>query len=152
MMVTRITEIASSPSTNYGPNAPEVVRVLAQLQLLNEPTADALIIAMRKLELASSIGANDDLARLWEARGHANELIRMEFADAWQNAMRNSVRCFDSFWQTSAIVAASTDALLGAVCRGSLQDSDYEVLTDVWHQVFGSSDPEVRSKVSSRRR
>lgn len=124
----------------YGPNGQEVLAILGQFRSLDEHMANRLIIAMHNLELAQAIGANDDLSRLWGARGKAYELIHGELGDAWECTLKDARGCFEGFWQTAAVVAASTDALLGAICKPFIDPSDYEVLTCVWRTEHGQCD------------
>ena len=77
------TNSATRHAANYGPNTQKVLTTISQLQSLDERAIDQLIVAMHNLELGTTIGANDDLGRLWEARGNASELIHGQLVDVW---------------------------------------------------------------------
>ena len=134
------TNSATSHSANYGPNTQEVLTTIGQLRSLDEHAIDQLIIAMRNLELGRTIGANDDLGRLWEARGNASELIHGQLVDVWAAVFKETHNYMKKFVATSEIVAASTDALLGAVCKPFIDPSDYDALTHAWRTGQGQCD------------
>ncbi|WP_298442727.1 hypothetical protein [Ferrimicrobium sp.] len=131
---------ATRHAANYGPNTQEVLTTIGQLRSLDEHATDQLIIAMRNLELGTTIGANDDLERLWEARGNASELIHGQLADVWAAVLKETHACMKKFVATSEVVTASTDALLGAVCKPSIDPSDNQALTSAWHIGQGRCD------------
>jgi hypothetical protein len=96
---------------------------------------------MRNLELGTTIGANDDLGRLWEARWNAWELIHGQLADVWADTRSKEARGhMERFLASPEIVAASTDALLGAVYKHFIDPSDYDALTHVWLTGQGQCD------------
>ncbi|WP_298337628.1 hypothetical protein [Ferrimicrobium sp.] len=111
------TNSATSHSANYGPSTQEVLTTIGQLRSLDEHAIDQLIVAMHNLELGTTIGANDDLCHLWEARGNASELIHGLLVDVWAAVSEEIHNYMKKFVATPEIVAASTDALLGAVSR-----------------------------------
>ena len=134
------TNSATSHSANYGPNTQEVLTTISQLRSLDAHATDQLIIAMHNLALGTTIGANDDLGRLWEARGNASELIHRQLVDVWADTLKEARAHVERFLATSEIVAASTDALLGAACKPFIDPSDYDALTHAWRTGQGQCD------------
>ena len=134
------TNSATRHAANYGPNTQKVLTTISQLQSLDERAIDQLIVAMHNLELGTTIGANDDLGRLWEARGNASELIHGQLVDVWAAVLKETHTYIKKFAASSEIVTASTDALLGAVCKSLIDPSDYDALTHAWRTAQGQCD------------
>ncbi len=72
--------------------------------------------------------------------GNAWELIHGELAGAWAAVSEKIHNYMKKSLATSEIVAASTDALLGAVCKPSIDPSDNQALTSAWRIGQGRCD------------